>query len=108
MAPARVRGCVAHRRKVDEQLADASRRQNGPRKGAILSLDSRWCLITVRLRSKSCPANGHDGCCPRESGERRSNARHLQQAGVGSKTRSAGRVPRRLAFVHVEKEGDAA
>ena len=59
-------------------------------KGAILSLDSRWCLITVRLRSKSCPANGHDGCCQRESGERRSNARHLQQAGVGSKTRSAG------------------
>ena len=45
----RVRGCVAHRRKVDEQLADASRRQKRSTAGAILSLDSRWCLITVRF-----------------------------------------------------------
>lgn len=51
-----------------------------------------WRLITVRLRSKSCPAGGHDGQRQRELGERRSDARHLQQASVGSKTRSAGWV----------------
>src|SRR5215472_12812228 len=53
MAPARVRGCTAGAFPLAGRLsrqADASRRRNGPRKAT-----SRR-LITVRLRSKSCPA----------------------------------------------------
>jgi len=65
--------------------ADASRRQNGPRKTT-----SRRS-ITVRLRSKSCPAGRYLSPPTREkgsSGHRR--PRTSQQADVGSKTRSAG------------------
>ena len=64
MAPARVRGCagpLALRGAADRQ-ADASRRRNGPRKAT-----SRR-PITVRLRSKSCPAGGPDGPPTREKG----------------------------------------
>ncbi len=86
MAPARVRGCVGFALTGGTWQADASRRQNGPRKG------TERCLITVRLRSKPCPAADSDGRRQRESDERRITPRHSQQAGVGSKTRSAGRV----------------
>jgi hypothetical protein len=90
MAPARVRGCVGQVSPspgYPPWQADASRRRNGPRKAT-----SRR-LITVRLRSKSCPAGGPD--VPR-AGRRAVVAqlpRNPQQADVGSKTRSAGRVP---------------
>ena len=62
MAPARVRGCVGSERQARSggphrpiRLADASRRPNGPRKATSCR------PITVRLRSKSCPAGGPDG-----------------------------------------------
>ena len=90
MAPARVRGCVGQVSPspgYPPWQADASRRRNGPRKAT-----SRR-LITVRLRNKSCPAGGPD--VPR-AGRRAVVAqlpRNPQQADVGSKTRSAGRVP---------------
>src|SRR5215469_14469201 len=57
MAPARVRGCTTVAIRLagrPPRLADASRRQNGPRKATSCR------LITVRLRSKSCPAGGPD------------------------------------------------
>src|SRR5215831_527341 len=57
MAPARVRGCAAPVLLPAGRLprqADASRRRNGPRKATYRR------LITVRLRSKSCPARGSD------------------------------------------------
>ena len=90
MAPARVRGCAGlgpPPAGSPARQADASRRRNGPRKAT-----SRR-LITVRLRGKSCPAGGPD--VPR-AGRRAVVAQGLrtpQQADVGSKTRSAGRVP---------------
>src|SRR5712691_12339191 len=61
MALARVRGCAGLVLPVavgSSWQADASRRQNGPRKAT-----SRR-LITVRLRSKSCPDGGY--LVPRE------------------------------------------
>src|SRR6266516_2586668 len=85
MAPARVRGCVGQ---IVARQADASRRPSGPRKAT-----SRR-PITVRLRGKSCPAGGSD---VRRAGRRALVAtgqpRGPQQADVGTKTRSAGRVP---------------
>src|SRR5215467_7755178 len=57
MAPARARGCAAQASQLAGRLhrqADASRRQNGPRKAT-----SRR-PITVRLRSKSCPTGRSD------------------------------------------------
>src|SRR5215469_162061 len=57
MAPARVRGCTAGAFPLAGRLsrqADASRRRNGPRKATYRR------LITVRLRSKSCPARRPD------------------------------------------------
>src|ERR1700722_7474242 len=60
MALARVRGCAGQARLAAQaaseppRQADASRRQNGPRKATFRR------LITVRLRSKSCPAGGHN------------------------------------------------
>src|SRR5260370_35438081 len=57
MAPARVRGCAAQASPPAGRLsrqADASRRRNGPRKATSCR------PITVRLRSKSCPAGGPD------------------------------------------------
>src|SRR4249919_365654 len=91
MAPARVRGCAAQASPPAGRLlgqADASRRRNGPRKAT-----SRR-LITVRLRSKSCL----DGRYRVSRVGRRAVVaqrwpRTPQQANVGSKTRSAGRVP---------------
>jgi len=55
MALARARGCAGSRLRSrgPAPQADASRRQNGPRKAT-----SRR-LITVRLRGKSCPSWGH-------------------------------------------------
>src|SRR5690606_37772520 len=85
MAPVRVRGCAEPG--LPAPLADASRRRNGPRKATFRR------LITVRLRGKSCLPGGPD--VPRQ--ERRAvvatELRNPQQADVGTKTRSAGRVP---------------
>src|SRR4051812_27844214 len=83
MTPARVRGCAGSR---PARLADASRRRNGPRKAT-----SRR-PITVRLRGKTCPVGGSDVL---RTGRRVVVARAPrgpQQADVGTKTRSAGRV----------------
>src|SRR3569833_42720 len=83
MTPARVRGCAESQ---PARQADASRRRNGPRKAT-----SRR-PITVRLRGKSCPAGGSDVL---RTGRRAVVARaprDPQQADVGTKTRSAGRV----------------
>src|SRR6202161_2153175 len=95
MALARVRGCAGQARLAalaasgSSQQAEASRRRNGPRKAT-----SRR-PITVRLRSKSCPAGGHkEFPGAREKGSSgQGRPRTSQQADVGSKTRSAGRVP---------------
>src|SRR5580704_9915213 len=57
MAPARVRGCTTLASPPAGSpvwQADASRRRNGPRKATYRR------LITVRLRSKSCPAGRPD------------------------------------------------
>ena len=57
MAPVRVRGCARPAALSPGRLtwlADASRRQSGPRKATCRR------PITVRLRSKSCPAGGSD------------------------------------------------
>lgn len=88
MALVRVRGCAGDGSLIElSWLADASRRQNGPRKATLCR------LITVRFRGKPCPAVGPD---VRRSGRRAVVAgqplRSPQQAIVGSKTRSAGRV----------------
>src|SRR5690349_20898940 len=83
MTPARVRGCAESQ---PARQADASRRRNGPRKAT-----SRR-PITVRIRGKTCPAGGSDVL---RTGRRAVVARALrdpQQADVGTKTRSAGRV----------------
>src|SRR5205814_9939736 len=90
MALARARGCAGRGSPPGRHVrqADASRRRNGPRKAT-----SRR-PITVRLRSKSCLTGGSG--VPR-SGRRVLVAQRLripQQANVGTKTRSAGRVPR--------------
>src|SRR5215471_5029812 len=94
MALARVRGCAGqalHAARVaggSTWQADASRRRNGPRKAT-----SRR-LITVRLRGKSCPAGEYRVPRLREKGSSgHGRPRTPQQADVGSKTRSAGRVP---------------
>ena len=56
MAPTRVRDCALERPLVVGLMqADASRRLSGPRKTTF------GRSITVRLRSKSCLANGPDG-----------------------------------------------
>src|SRR6201995_3067780 len=61
MALARVRGCAGQALLAtlvaggSIQQADASRRRNGPRKATFRR------PITVRLRSKSCLAEGPDG-----------------------------------------------
>jgi hypothetical protein len=90
MALARARGCAGRGSPPGSHArqADASRRRNGPRKAT-----SRR-LITVRLRSKSCPA-GRYGVfrTGRRAPVAQSRLRNPQQANVGSKTRSAGRVP---------------
>ena len=90
VTPARVRGCalamVPFAGSTREQ-ADASRRQSGPRKATLCR------SITVRFRSKPCLSDllGHW----EKGGSRDTPARvrrDLQQANVGSKTRSAVRV----------------
>lgn len=83
--------------------ADARRRRNGPRKATFRR------PITVRLRGKSCPAEGPDVPHDREkSSSRDQERRHSQQADVGTKTRSAGRVACRRAGVRrVRGEGPA-
>lgn len=91
MAPVRVRGCAGDeaRGNTDEQFrqAEARRRRNGPRKATFRR------PITVRLRGKSCPAEGPDVPHGREKGSSREQERRPpQQADVGTKTRSAGRV----------------
>src|SRR5580692_7078967 len=95
MALARVRGCAGQVRRAAQaasgstRQADASRRRSGPRKATFRR------PITVRLRSKSCPAGGHmTSPGAREKGSSgHGRPRTSQQADVGSKTRSAGRVP---------------
>src|ERR1700751_5488609 len=93
MALARVRGCAGQALRTASaaggplRQADDSRRGNGPRK----AISCR--LITVRLRVKSCLDGEY--LVPRP--ERRAvvateRPRTPQQADVGSKTRSAGRV----------------
>ena len=67
--------------------ADASRRRNGPRKATSCR------PITVRLRSKSCPAGRPDAARAGRRAVVAQRPRTSQQADVGSKTRSAGRVP---------------
>lgn len=91
MAPVRVRGCAGDeaRGNTDERFrqAEARRRRNGPRKATFRR------PITVRLRGKSCPAEGPDVPHGREKGSSRGQERRPpQQADVGTKTRSAGRV----------------
>ncbi|MEY9215360.1 hypothetical protein ABH917_004806 [Thermobifida halotolerans] len=90
MAPVRVRGCVERGALPVEapgRQADASRRRNGPRKATFRR------LITVRLRGKSCPFGGSDALLTREKSSSGAQApRASQQADVGTKTRSAGRV----------------
>src|SRR3712207_7761446 len=56
MESARVRGCAIQAPGSREPgwLADASRRQNGPRKTGAPGLGSGRSSITVRLRGKSC------------------------------------------------------
>jgi hypothetical protein len=110
MAPVRVRGCVDEALLArgaqpgvtwPDRLADASRRQNGPRKsGAMTRCETPNArTITERLSSKSCLGRGPDALGHREkvsSGtgpSRPTKLRPLQQASVGTKTRSAGRVP---------------
>src|ERR1700722_14585262 len=95
MALARVRGCAGQALRAalaaggSPWQADASRRRNGPRKATCRR------PITVRLRSKSCPAGEHKAFPDlREKGSSgHGRPRTPQQADVGSKTRSAGRVP---------------
>ena len=91
MAPARVRGCAGPGSPPaagrPARQADASRRRNGPRKATCRR------PITVRLRGKSCPAGGSDVPRAREKGGSGNRPRIPQQADVGTKTRSAGRVP---------------
>ncbi|GHD18281.1 hypothetical protein GCM10007147_08160 [Nocardiopsis kunsanensis] len=101
MAPVRVRGCAGDeaRGNTDEQIrqAEARRRRNGPRKATFRR------PITVRLRGKSCPAEGPDVPHGREKGSSREQERRPpQQADVGTKTRSAGRV----AYRPVEAVGN--
>src|SRR5579863_10045832 len=94
MALARVRGCAGQALQAalaaggSTWQADASRRRNGPRKATCRR------PITVRLRSKSCPAGEHKALPDlREKGSSgHGRPRTSQQADVGSKTRSAGRV----------------
>ncbi len=92
MAPAWVRGCAERGLLSPATQADASRRRNGPRKDWRRpdGIDVR--PITVRLRSKSCARTeselGRKGSRVNADVKRR----HLLQASVGSKTRSAGRV----------------
>lgn len=92
MAPAWVRGCAERGLSSPATQADASRRRNGPRKDwrGLHGVDVN--LITVRLRSKSCARTeselGRKGSRVNAAVKRR----HLLQASVGSKTRSAGRV----------------
>lgn len=50
-------------------------------------------LITVRLRSKSCLQSVVRYGAPGEKASSGKKLRPSQQAGVGSKTRSAGRTP---------------
>jgi len=94
MESVRVRGCVVpvppSGMKVPCRQADASRRQNGPRKTTALRGGSRSrCGLEVSpaLSSSSYATVGREkvgsGIKPREP----------QQAIVGSKTRSAGRTP---------------
>src|SRR5580765_4547121 len=99
MAPVRVRGCVDQAllaRGWPLRQADASRRRNGPRKSDEVA-HRPHLMITERLSSKSCPGRGSDALDHREkvssgtgSG---SKLREPQQASVGTKTRSDGRVP---------------
>src|SRR5690349_503682 len=87
MAPVRVRGCAGPTpSRSPAWLADASRRRNGPRKATL------GRLITVRLRGKSCPPGGPDVPRKRRRAVVASELRTPQQADVGTKTRSAGRV----------------
>ena len=103
MAPVRVRGCAGGRAPGNtvEHLrqADARRRPNGPRKATFRR------PITVRLRGKACPAEGPDVPHGREKGSSREQGRQPpQQADVGTKTRSAGRVASPHAGV-VDRDG---
>lgn len=91
MAPVRVRGCAERGVPSDEgapgRQADASRRRNGPRKATFRR------PITVRLRGKSCPFGGPDVLRTREKSSSGARVpRDSQQADVGTKTRSDGRV----------------
>src|SRR5512139_6178 len=90
MAPARVRGCAGS---LETRLADASRRRSGPRKAT-----SRR-PITVRLRGKSCLDGGSDIIRAERRALVAKAPRDPQQADVGTKTRSAGRVPPTEAVV---------
>ena len=83
MAPTEVRDCAADQFfEVGLVQADASRRQNGPRK-TIQSLS------TVRFRSKSCLTGNPDDYHQWEKVISGKKLRGLQQADVGSKIRSA-------------------
>src|SRR5690606_16753588 len=93
MAPARVRGCVGRLllAEAPRRQADASRRLNGPRKATCRR------PITVRLRRKTCLGEGPDALRAGRRGvvaiTRTLRPRDPRQADVGTKTRSAGRVP---------------
>src|SRR5215471_10496589 len=99
MALARVRGCAGQALRTAGaaggpfRQADASRRRNGPRKAT-----SRR-PITVRLRGKSCPDGEYLVPRPgRRAVVATERLRTPQQADVGAKTRSAGRVPHYRSF----------
>ena len=79
MAPARVRGCAGPSLPHGGagRQADASRRRNGPRKAT-----SRR-PITVRLRSKSCPAGGPDVLRPGRRGVVADTAARPSAGGCG-------------------------
>ena len=93
MESVRVRGCVGGTN-ASRRLADASRRQNGPRKaagaGASPTPTSR---SRCGLEVSPAPSPSSYAAVRREKVGSGTKPREPQQAIVGSKTRSAGRTP---------------
>jgi hypothetical protein len=94
MESVRVRGCVVpvppSGNKVPWRQADASRRQNGPRKTTALRGPSR---SRCGLEVSPAPSPSSYTTVGREKVGSGIKLREPQQAIVGSKTRSAGRTP---------------
>src|SRR3954451_2999436 len=112
MAPARVRGCAGPQYSPGvlwAEQTDASRRRNGPRKPTFCR------VITVRLRSKSCPAGGSD---IRRHGRRAVVAQaarlsagdcgvedQVGRAGAPHEAETPGTTGSRLSVISTEKGG---